>query len=56
MECWFEIEASRKIVRSQGRNEGDKIPRALNHYGGAEKSQQRRKYFLQYSTFASERP
>jgi len=27
----------------------------LNHYGGAEKSQQCHKFFLQYSTFASKR-
>jgi len=43
----------------QGRNEGDKggaISRAPNDCGGTRKSQQFRKYFLQYSTFASERP
>jgi len=55
----------------QGRNEEGKagaIPRAPNHSGGAEilreapndcrgakKSQQCHKYFLQYSTFASEK-
>ena len=32
------------------------IPRAPNHHGRAEKAQQCHKYFLQYSTFASERP
>ena len=40
---------------TQGRNEGGKggiIPRAPNHCGVAEKSQQRHKYFLQNSTFA----
>jgi len=40
----------------QGRNKGGTIPRAPNHYGCAEKSQQCYRYFLQYSTFASERP
>jgi len=56
---------------SQGRNEGGKggtIPRAPIHYGGAdmllgrrmtaggaEKSQQCHKYFLQYSKFSFER-
>jgi len=57
--------------RLQGRNEGGKggtIPRAPIHYGGAEtlqgrritaggakKSQQCHKYFLQYSKFVLER-
>ena len=48
-----------KLCYKQGRNEGGKggaIPRAPSHYGGAEKSQRCHKYFLQYSTFASERP
>jgi len=43
----------------QGPNDGGQggaIPRAPNHYGGAEKSQQCHMYFLQYSIFASERP
>ena len=40
---------------SQGRNEGGMISRALYHYGGAERYQQRHNYFHQYSTFASER-
>jgi len=40
----------------QGRNEGGTIPRAPNYYVGVAKSQQFHKYFLQYSTFASEKP
>ena len=40
----------------QGRNKGGTIPRAPNHYERAEQSQQCHKCFLQYSTFASERP
>jgi len=39
---------------NEGGQEGT-IPRAPNHYGGAMKSQQCHKYFLQYRTFASER-
>ena len=34
---------------------GGTMPRALNHCGSAEKSQQCRKYFLHYHAFASER-
>jgi len=61
-----------QVSSGQGRNEGAKggtIPRAPNHYrgaeslrgrrmtaGGAEKFQKCHKHFLQYSTFASERP
>jgi len=44
-----------KVGCSQGCNNGGTIPRTPNDYGGAEKSQQCHKYFLQYSTFASER-
>ena len=57
------------FIQSQGRNEGGTIPRAPNHYGGAEslraapndcagakKCKHCHKYFLQYSTFASLRP
>jgi len=36
-------------IHSQGRNQGDKggiIPRTPTHYGGAEKSEQCRKYVL----------
>ena len=40
---------------TQGRNEMGTIPRVPNHCGGTKKSQQCHKYFLQYSTFASER-
>jgi len=55
----------RKWFNQQGRNERGKgyaIPRAPNHSGApndcgsAKKSQQCHKHFLQYSTFASERP
>jgi len=35
---------------------GGTISRAPNDCGGVEKSQQCHRYFLQYSTFASERP
>ena len=54
------------VADVQGRNEGGKggtIPPGAKSLwgrriteGGAEKSQQCHKYFLQYSTFASERP
>ena len=57
------------ISRGVKRGKGGAIPRAPNHSGGTEilrggpndcggakKSQQRHKHFLQYSTFASERP
>ena len=45
-------------VQKQGRIEGGKghNSRASDHSGGAEKSQQCHKYFLQYSTLASEIP
>jgi len=42
-------------MQQQWRNEGGTIPRAPNHCGVAEKPQQCHKYFLQYSTFVSER-
>jgi len=43
----------------QGRNEGEaKGPQCPGRQitGGAEKSQQRHKYFLKYSTFVPKRP
>jgi len=39
-----------------GGGKGDAIPRAPDHYGDAEMSQQFHKYFLQYSKFPSGRP
>jgi len=44
-------------VKGRHNSPGDKITMGLrNDCGGAEKSQQCHKYFLQHSTFASERP
>jgi len=48
--------------RNEGGAKGEQLPGhrvylgAANHCGGAEKSRQCHKHFLQYSTFASERP
>ena len=42
--------------RGVTKGERGQIPRSPNHYGGATKSQQYHKYFLQYSTFAFKRP
>jgi len=48
--CYKTTVPCRGVTR---RGKGRAIPRAPNHYRGAEKSQQCQKYFLQYSKFAS---
>ena len=43
-------------VSHQGRKKGASLRRTPNHWGGAEKSQQCRKFFLQSNTFTSKIP
>jgi len=48
------VEHVSSCIEGSGRNDGGakgaQLPWAPNHYGGAEKSQQCHKYFLQYGT------
>ena len=53
---WLKNEAGTLRHCDQGRSEGGTIPRGPNYYGGPETSQQCHKYFVQYRSFASERP